>query len=402
MHRRPLALLSAGHLAVDSCQGVIPALLPFLIAQRGWSYGQAATLVLAATVASSVVQPLFGWLSDRSPMAWLMPTGLALSGIGIAAVGLMPSYGATFAAIVVSGLGVAAYHPEASRFAHYASGDRRATGMSLFSVGGNAGMALGPIMATPLVLAFGMKGTAGLVLLPGAIALVQLALLPRLARFRPSAGHASHGSGARNRWGAFTRLSLAIVMRSWVFFGLVTFVPLYFVADLGTSKADGNAALTVMLAAGAVGTLLGGPLADRLGARVVFVASMGLLPPLIVLFLLASPVLAVVALAAIGAATIATFSVSVVMSQALLPGHLGIASGVSLGLSIGLGGVGAALLGVIADEIGIRGALEIVAVLPLLALALALTVPGGRPMRRSGGELSPAAAADSPRPAPRG
>lgn len=381
MNRRALALLAGGHLAIDACQGAVPALLPFLIARRGLGYGEASALVLAATIASSVVQPAFGWLSDRRSMAWLMPGGLVLAGAGIASVGLMPSYGATFGAIVVSGLGVAAYHPEASRYARYASGERTGTGMSLFSVGGNAGLALGPVLTTPLVLAFGLHGTVGLVALPLAIAAVQASLLPRLARIRATAHRAARRAAAAgpDRWGAFSRVSLAIVMRSWVYFGMSTFVPLYFVHDLGVSKTDGNAALTVMLASGAVGTLIGGPLADRIGPRAVFAGSMALLPPLIGLFLLASPALAVVALAAIGMATIATFSVSVVISQELLPSHLGIASGVSQGLSIGLGGVGASLLGLLADAIGLRGTLEVIALLPFAAVALALTLPRREP-----------------------
>jgi FSR family fosmidomycin resistance protein-like MFS transporter len=384
LHRRALAVLSTGHLATDSCQGAVAALLPFLIAQRGLSYGAASALVLAGTVSSSVIQPLFGWLSDKRPMAWLMPGGVALAGLGVAAVGFAPGYGATFGAIVVSGLGVAAFHPEASRYAKYASGERAATGMSLFSVGGNAGIALGPAITTPLVLAFGLRGTVGLAVLPLAAAAFQTTMLPRLARFRPTAAThaAARAAAGANRWGPFSRMSAAIIIRSWVYFGMMTFVPLYFIAHLGASKADANAALTAMLAAGAVGTLIGGPLADRIGPRTVFVGSMALLPPLIGVFLLCGPVLAVVLLVAIGATTIATFSVSVVISQELLPCHLGIASGVSLGLSIGLGGVGASLLGVLADSIGVRGVLEIVAFLPLGALVLALTLPGRRAAAR--------------------
>ena len=142
------------------CQGAVPALLPFLVAQRGYSYGAASALVLAATVASSIVQPLFGLASDRHSMPWLMPAGLLLAGVGLAVAGLVHPYGLTFAAITLSGLGVAAYHPEASRYANYVSGRRRATGMSLFSVGGNAGFALGPLVVTPLLLLLGPPGTA--------------------------------------------------------------------------------------------------------------------------------------------------------------------------------------------------------------------------------------------------
>jgi FSR family fosmidomycin resistance protein-like MFS transporter len=158
----------------------------------------------------------------------------------------------------------------------------------------------------------------------------------------------------------------------------MTLVPLYFVNELDTTEATANTALTVMLAAGAIGTLIGGRLADRFGRRVVLRTSMAVLTPLIVVLLLGGVGVAIGALALIGAATIATFSVTVVMGQEYLPSRLGIASGVTLGLAIGFGGLGAALLGLLADATSLRTALEVVAVLPLPALALAMALPEGR------------------------
>src|SRR5205823_14056535 len=136
-------------------------------------------LGLAATISSRVIQPLFGHLSDRISLPWLMPLGPALGGLGVALAGLAPSYALTFAAVVVSGLGVAAFHPEGSRFANYVSGARRASGMSLFSVGGNIGFALGPVVVTPLLLAFGLHGTVFLIVPTWLMAAVLLHELPR-------------------------------------------------------------------------------------------------------------------------------------------------------------------------------------------------------------------------------
>src|SRR5207248_2693672 len=130
----------------------------FLISKNNLSYAAASALVLAATVSSSVIQPLFGHVSDRLSLPWLMPLGPALGGLGVALAGFTSTYALTFAAIVLSGIGVAAFHPEGSRFANYVSGARRASGMSLFSVGGNVGFALGPVLVTPLMLAFGLHG----------------------------------------------------------------------------------------------------------------------------------------------------------------------------------------------------------------------------------------------------
>jgi FSR family fosmidomycin resistance protein-like MFS transporter len=163
-----------------------------------------------------------------------------------------------------------------------------------------------------------------------------------------------------------------------VYFGLVTFVPLYYVAHLSTSKAAGNTALAAMLAAGAVGTLIGGPAADRFGRRPVVIASMTVLPPLIVAFAAAGQGLATALLAVVGAATIVTFSVTVVMGQEYLPTRIGVASGFTLGLSIGLGGVAAPLLGLVADHWGLTTTFHVIAALPIVGLLVALTLPRGR------------------------
>ena len=144
LDRRGLGLLGGAHLSVDLCQAAVPALLPFFVDQRGYSYAAAGALVFAATVGSSLIQPLFGHAADRLQLPWLMPAGVLAAGAGIALAGLASSYALTFAAIVLSGVGVAAFHPEGARHANYASGDSKAQGMSLFALGGNAGFALGP------------------------------------------------------------------------------------------------------------------------------------------------------------------------------------------------------------------------------------------------------------------
>jgi FSR family fosmidomycin resistance protein-like MFS transporter len=384
--RRGMSVLALGHMMVDSCQGAVPALLPFLVSQRGYSYAAASGLVLAATVSSSVIQPFFGHFSDRRSLAWLLVVGPVVGASGIALVGVAHTYALTFLAVVLSGLGVAAYHPEASRFANYVSGVKRASGMSLFSLGGNVGFALGPVLITPLVLGFGLKGTL-FMFIPGAlVALAVLGNLPHLVAFRPAAATDPADIGSPDDdWSGFVRLAGVIAFRTFVYFGLLTFVPLYYTGALGASKTAANTALTVMLIGGAFGTLCGGPLADRFGRRSVLFGSMTLLPPLILLFHALAPPASTLELFFIGAAVIATFSVTVVMGQEYLPGRIGTASGVTLGLSIGLGGLGAPLLGLVADRWGLNTTLYVLAVLPLGGLLLTFTLPPARSRRSTVG-----------------
>lgn len=372
-----MGVLSAGHLFTDLNQGAVAALLPFLISERGLSLAAAGALVFAATVSSSLVQPLFGIFSDRNPIPALMPLGVLLAGVGMALVGIMPNYALIFVCVVVSGVGVAAFHPEAARFANYVSGSRRARGMSFFSVGGNAGFALGPVAATPLILVFGLPGTLFLALPAVLMAGVMLAEVPRMLALAPDEGENGETAAdtAGGRWTPFALMISVVVVRSFVYFGLLAFVASYYERVLGASPAIGNVALTVMLASGAVGTLLMGPLADRFGRKTVLAASMFVLPPLVFAFTLVGPYPGMVLLALIGAATVGTFGVTVVMGQEYLPDRIGLAAGITMGLSIGLGGVGAPLLGLLADAGGLETTMLAIAALPVVGLLLALFLP---------------------------
>ncbi len=386
--RRALTVLGLAHMCTDMCQGAVPALLPFLADQRGYSFTALGSLILAATIGSSLIQPIFGLVSDRVRQPWLMPAGVLLAGCGVAVAGVVPGYGLVVVAIAVSGLGVAAFHPEGARLAGVAAGERRGRGMSLFSVGGNAGFALGPLITTPLVLIFGLPGTLGLLVLPALMSVVLLRELRHLSALDVKrTATAASGSGHRaDEWGPFARLGAVVALRSGVYFGLQSFVPLWFVTRLHSTEGVGNAALTAMLIAGALGTLAGGGIVDRVGPRVVLVGTMGLSVPLLVAFPFVGPAPAFVLLAAIGLVTIASFSVTVVMGQQYLPNRLGLASGVTLGLAIGFGGLVATALGALADAHGLTAVMWVIALLPIPAALLALTLPresgGARRVRR--------------------
>jgi FSR family fosmidomycin resistance protein-like MFS transporter len=372
-----MTLLSGGHLATDFANGALPALIPYFKDRFGLSYTLAAVLMLASAASSSVVQPLFGLWSDRRGALWLLPGGVALAGAGIALAADAPTYWLVVVLVVVSGLGVAAFHPEGSKFAAYASGSRRASGMSAFSIGGNVGYAFGPIAAGVAVGALGLRG-GWLLAVPGAV--LALALLHRyrfLGSLAPAPDAPIHAGAAADRPGALALLLGVIAFRSCAWFGLITFVPLWEVS-LGHSKSAGSHLLAIMLLAGGLGTVAAGPAADRLGRRPVLLASLVATPPLIAAFIVVGGVVGAVCLALVGVCVIGTFGVTMVMSQEYLPSRIGTASGLSIGMSVGLGGFAAVGLGAVADSVDLRAALWVAAAAPLVAVALGALLPSSR------------------------
>jgi FSR family fosmidomycin resistance protein-like MFS transporter len=375
-----MAALSSGHLATDLAQGSLPALLPYLVDKFDLSYTAAGALALAATISSSLIQPAFGLWSDARGALWLLPAGVAVAGVGMAAAAVAPAYGLVFLAVLVAGVGVAAYHPEGSKFANYASGERRASGMSFFSVGGNVGFALGPLLAAGLISALGLRGGA-LLAVPGLfVAAALIFVLPYLADFEPSLERRGEAPVQRTERRGLTLLLVVVGLRSVAHMGLFTFIPLW-EKSKGHSATHGTLVLAGFLIAGAVGTLLGGPLADRFGRRPILRWSFVVATPLILVYVLAGGIIGVAAVVLAGAAVIGTFGVSLVMSQEYMPSRVGMASGLSIGLAIGLGGVAALTLGAIADTIDLRTAVLVTAAGPALALFVSLLLPPA-PLRR--------------------
>jgi FSR family fosmidomycin resistance protein-like MFS transporter len=371
--RRGMTALASGHLATDFANGALPALLPFFADEFDLSYVLVGLAMLAWAFSSSILQPLFGLWSDRRGAIWLLPVGLAVGGLGIGLAAVAPSYWACLALITLSGLGTAAYHPEATKFASFVSGRRRASGMSLFSIGGNIGYALGPIAATFLVVQFGLEAGLLLALPCLVVSALLVAAMPYLRGFEPSRESVRAGAG-EDRVGAMVALLGVIAFRSVAWFGLITFVPLFEVAR-GHSEAYGNRLLAAMLLVGGIGTLVAGPLADRFGRRPVLLASVLATGPLILVYLAVGGLVGAFALALVGPCVIGTFGVTMVMSQEYLPRHIGLASGLGIGLSIGLGGIAAVALGGLADAFDLETALYVCAAAPFAALALCALLP---------------------------
>ncbi|MFE2177061.1 MFS transporter [Kitasatospora sp. NPDC059462] len=371
-----IAVLAAGHAAVDLYQGVVPALVPFLVAGRGLDYGSAAGVVLAATLLSSIVQPLFGALTDRWAMPWLIPAATAAAGIGVGLAGVAGPYPLLCAAVALSGVGVAAYHPESARLARAASGDSH-TRMGWFTLGGNIGFALAPLMVGPVLAAGGLGATPWLALPALAAALLTAPVVRTLAARAATGPAADAADGARrDDRTAFLWLSAVIGCRSVVFVGLSSFVALYARQRLGGGSGVGTAALFTLFAGGAVGTVLGGWCAARWGrVRTVRLSYAAAVPAVAGLLLVPGPAALYGFSALISLALYVPFSLQVTLGQDYLPSRIGTASGVTLGLAVSVGGLAGPAIGLLADHAGLRTALAPLAVLCALAWLLARRLP---------------------------
>jgi MFS transporter, FSR family, fosmidomycin resistance protein len=360
---RRMRLWALAHAIDDLYQGLVPSVVPYFVLDRHYGYVAASGLTLAATLGSSVPQPFFGVIADRRGAGWMAGAGVGLAGLGLSVAGLMPGYAAAWCAILLSGLGVAMFHPAAGKAARQDAGDS-AGAMSVFAAGGSVGFFLAPALATPLLIALGVSATA--LFLPPA-ALICFVLLRKHRRESGFAGAAARAG--RDRWGPFAALTGIEVLRSAAFFGLNTFIELYWIRHLHASRGVAGVALTSFLAGGVAGTLLGGRIADRVGAvRTVQLGTAVILPALAGLLLAPGELAPLPFALATGIALNMPFAVLVKLGQDYLPSRPGTAAGVTLGLGVSVGGLTAPLLGLIASAHGPRGALLALLVLPPLAL----------------------------------
>ncbi len=373
MTNRPgIAIMSSAHIVDDIYQGVVPALLPFFVAERHYSYAAVSGLVLGATIFSSVAQPFFGWWADRRSRRWLIWVGMTMAGVGIALSGISSTYLLTWLALAVSGIGVAAFHPEAARAARQAAGNSTSA-MSIFAVGGNVGYAVGPLFATPIIIAFGLHGTALLVLPAAVMAIILITTLTPILDGPADRPRARLQLTGEDDWIAFSWLTAVVIARSILFFGITTFLALYFIKAFAASHTTAAAALSIFLVAGIVGTLVGGMLADRHGKLLSIRIGFGLaLPALLGLLIAPNAGAALISVAVLGISLYMPFSVFVMLGQDYLPQRIGTASGVTVGLAVSAGGLASPLLGVLADQTSLHTALTVLLVLPPLGLLLSL------------------------------
>jgi FSR family fosmidomycin resistance protein-like MFS transporter len=338
---------------------------------------------MTMNLTSSVIQPLFGYFTDRWNLRWLVPAGVAVSGVGIALVGVMPDYITILAAVALCGLGVASFHPESYKAVLNSSAERKVVGVSWFMVGGNMGLALGPILVTAYCAWLGLKGVLLFAIPSLFTGLLILTYLRRLAR-RKERGTAPTDEppvlqSLRGRIKPLAILVGAIVLRSCIHTGVATFVPFYYVGVLGGDPLAVGTLLTTFLTAGVVGTLLGAPLAEKIGPKRFFIISVAICTPLMIWLMQVDGIWLFALMALLGAFLLSTWSTVMVMGQQIMPDRAGMVSGLLVGLGLGTGGVGAAVLGVIADHYGVTTVLYIITVLPVLSAFIACFVPSSHP-----------------------
>ncbi|MFI0242187.1 MFS transporter [Streptomyces sp. NPDC016845] len=361
---------AGAHAVDDFYQGLVPAAVPYFVLQRDFGYVQASGLALAATLGSALPQVPIGLLADRYRMRWMSPLGIGLAGTGAGLSGLVPSYPLVFALLLTAGIGIAMFHPPAGRDARRAAGGS-ATAMSYFAAGGSVGFFAGPALVTPALDAFGIGATA--LFIPPAV-LMGFILLRHHRRTSGAAAEKVRREGV-DRPRLFATLTAVEVVRSTISTGLNTFISLYWIRHLGASSGLGGLALTLELGGGVLGTLLGGRLADRIGmVRTVQIGNAAMLPALALMLLCADKYAALPLALLVGLVSNIPFAVLVKLGQDYLPSRPGTAAGVTLGLALSAGGLFMPVLGLVATDYGPRGALMVLAAVPVVAILLSMAL----------------------------
>ncbi len=379
---RVLFAISLVHLLNDSIQSVIPAIFPILKDAMNLSYFQIGMIGFVINAVASVMQPVVGLYTDKRPSPFMLPIGMFSTFLGMLGLAYAPSYPVVLMSVVLVGIGSAVFHPEGSRVAFMAAGPRRGLAQSIFQVGGNAGQSLAPLMTAWIFVPLGQQGAVWFTLVAGA-AIVLLFYIAgwyrnelQTAARRKTVRPVRPASPERMRQ---IRIAMAVLLffvfaRSWYHAAIAQFYPFFLRDVYGVAIETAQYFIFTFLAAGAIGTFVGGPLADRFGKRNVIAFSMLASAPLALLLPYASLPVVAVLMGLIGVIVLSSFSVTVVYAQELVPGNVGTVSGLVIGLAFGLGAIGSATLGKLADLAGIQAIIEWTSVLPLLGIA-ALLLP---------------------------
>ncbi len=384
-----LASISIVHLLNDVMQAVIPAMFPMLQQTLHLSYGQLGMIAFANNITASIMQPFIGWYTDKKPQPFLLLAGMGSTLVGMALLAVSGTLGLIVVAVMLVGLGSAVFHPEGSRIVSLSSGGKPGLAQSVFQVGGNAGQSLAPLMT---IIVFAPLGQFGAMWFVG-VAAVALCILYFLAHWykehvpmlkRRAASAASIQRTPEQQRRIRTAVVLIVFLsfaRSWFIAGIGNFYALFQMKTFGTSLAVAQSHTFVFLLAGAVGTLFGGPLADRFGKKNILIFSILGCAPFALFVPFVGNALSYVLLALSGFAILTGFSVALIYALDLLPGKTGTVSGLMFGLAFGMGALGAVALGNFADAVGIRTMMIVCCALPFIGL-LSFLLPDDTTIRQ--------------------
>lgn len=389
-----LFAISIVHLLNDTMQSTVSALFPILRNELSLNYTQIGIIALAMNLTASLLQPLIGQYADRRPMPVILPIGVCFTLVGIVGLALSPQYILILLSVTALGIGSAIFHPESSRVAYLAAGPRRGLAQSIFQVGGNLGSSLGPIMTALLFVHIGQLGVIWFVFVAMAGILIQWYVAKwyqlQLVAPRPKVKGETANKSKVNRSGlskqriawAMVILMTLVISKNVYISSITSYYTFFLIDDFDVSIRNAQFYLFAFLAAAAVGTFFGGPLADRFGRRsIIWLSILGTAPfSLLLPFsnLFWSGIMAVLA----GFILSSAFSIIVVYAQELLPGRIGFVSGLFFGLAFGIGGLGAAVLGGVADMTSISFVMKLSGFLPLLG-ALAIWLPKDEQLRQA-------------------
>ena len=376
-----LFAISFVHLLNDSIQAVIPAIFPILEQSMKLTYFQVGMIAFTLSFTASILQPVVGLYTDAKPTPGLLPLGMVSTFLGMLGLAFAPNYVLVILSVIFIGIGSAVFHPEGARVANMAAGSRRGLAQSIFQVGGNGGQALAPIMTALIFVPLGQIGAVWFTLVAFMAIMMQLyvarwyrAALAAAPR-KKSAGQVRKANPARRKaiTIAFALLIFFIFARSWYHAAISTYYPFFLIKEYGIKLDAAQIYIFLFLAAGVIGTFFGGPISERIGRRTVMAISLlGTVPFALLLPHVGDSFWAYPILFVSGLLLLSSFSVMVVYAQDLVPGKIGTVSGITLGLAFGLGAIGSAALGGIADLIGIRATMELTSLLPLLGFLVFL------------------------------
>lgn len=375
-------LMMVAHLCDDLNQGALVAVIPFLVLHNGYSYAEVTALLLASNAASAIIQPLFGWLGDKKPRPWLMALGIFLAGIGMAGVGVLPSYPLIMASAMLSGIGVAMFHPEGGRLGNLTAGEQKGKGMSIFAVGGKLGFTFGPLVATAAITLWGLPGTLVFIIPSTLCTAVLLSQNKALLGFSNPDKGSSADNLYKDNWVGFGFVMGAISCRSIMYYAFLSFIPLFLVYNLGQEEAFASSVISLFALVCAVGTIASGWAGQALGAKKLIIASYACVAVEVIIFAFnGSLIIALVLIALLALTCDISYPSAVAMGQSFVPHHLGMASGLSFGVMVCIGGLMTPVFGLIGDYFGLQVVMLCVTAIAILGIAITLFIPKNRPMR---------------------